>query len=108
MYSVIFSPRTETLPTTNLKSFLCFFSLFLILDFFLKDSIQAFSGLKEEIVSKPVIVKIGSIEVSGSYFALERFLLYPLTSIIFYQPVNVKEKNSRKLHLMKYCFRHIC
>ncbi|CAH3197517.1 unnamed protein product [Porites evermanni] len=31
----------------------------------LEDSIPAFNGLKEEIVSKPVIVKIGSIEVSG-------------------------------------------
>ena len=60
-----------------------FFVLFLILDFFLKDSVPAFSGLKEEIVSKPVIVKIGSIEVSGSYFTLERFVPYPLTSIIF-------------------------
>ena len=66
---------------------------FLSLIFFLKDSIPAFSGLKVEIVSKPVIVKIGSIEVSGSYFTLEHFLPYPLTSMTFSQPVSAKEKN---------------
>ena len=95
MYSVIFSPRSETLPTANLNSFLCCFFLnyFLSLIFFLKESIPAFSGLKEEIVSKPVIVKIGSIEVSGSCFTLERFLPHPLTSMIFSQPVNVKERS---------------
>lgn len=94
MYSVIFLPRRETLPTANLNSFLCFFfNYFLSLIFFLKESIPAFSGLKEEIVSKPVIVKIGSIEVSGSCFTLERFLRHPLTSMIFSQPVNVKERS---------------
>ena len=87
--------------------FFVFSLLFLILDFFLKDSVPAFSGLKEEIVSKPVIVKIGSIEVSGSYFTLERFLPYPLTSTIFSQAVKVKRKNCKEL-LMKYCFLHVC
>ena len=60
----------------------------------MKDSIPAFSGLKEEIVSKALIVKIGSIEVSGSYFTLERFLPYPLTSMIFCQPVDAKKEIS--------------
>ena len=60
----------------------------------MKDSIPAFSGLKEEIVSKALIVKIGSIEVSGSYFTLERFLSYPLTSMIFCQPVDAKKEIS--------------
>ena len=60
----------------------------------MKDSIPAFSGLKEEIVSKALIVKIGSIEASGSYFTLERFLPYPLTSMIFCQPVDAKKEIS--------------
>ena len=70
----------------------------------MKESIPAFSGLKEEIVSKPVIVKIGSIEVSGSYFTLERFLLYPLTSGIFFQPVNVKKKKLQEITFDKILF----
>ena len=59
----------------------------------MKDSIPAFSGLKEEIVSKAVIVKIGSIEVSGSYFT---FLALSFNFYDFFSATKSKRKKNSK------------